>query len=173
MKNKTMIMIVLIIGIMGSSAFAQLTDDVDVTATVVAELKLTLPVNVAFGNVSQNTSPFIDPTGAAHTAVTSPTIGGLTVTGGSGSNVIVSWNTDVTLQDDTNQSNSMAFTPDLYQGATTADAQVTNGTAFALAAASSKLFIGGTLTVGAAQAADSYSTAHGTATPLTIDIVYQ
>lgn len=170
MKSKTLMITILIFGISAGSAFAQLTDDVDVTATVVAELSLTNPVNVAFGNVSQNTNPFIDPTGAAHTGVTSPTIGRLDVGGSSGASVIVSWNTDVTLEDAS--ANTMAFAPDLYQGATSADVQITNGVAYSLAAASSDLYIGGTLTVGASQNAAAYSTATGSGVALTVDIAY-
>ena len=172
MKNNKILLVMMIVGIMSSSLFAQLTDDVDVTATVVAELSLTNPVNVAFGNVSQDQNAVIDPTGASHSGVSNPTIGSLDVTGSSGAAVIVSWNTTVTLADGDNSA-TMTFTPNLYQGATSADAAIVNGTAYNLAAASSDIYIGGTLTVGTTQETGAYSTANTGGTPLTVDIVYQ
>lgn len=159
-------------------AFAQ---DVTVSANVLTEITSTVNNSVSFGEIQQNSSPNIDPTGS-NTDAPNGTHGKITVTAQSSTQLIVDWDqTTVTLGDGSSTPNTMDFSPSVYGNSTdnaSGASSITKGTASTATATSSGgnlyIYVGGSLTVASSQTTGTYTSASadGGSGPLSFTITY-
>jgi hypothetical protein len=116
------------------------------SAVVYMPLSITNPVNFTFGNIAVGGNPIVNPnTGVATSIISGSSVGGLKVAGSSGSQVLFTWTSQITLSD--GATHTMKYTPDVYGGATQgASAQLTSGaTAVTLTGGNSQVWVGGKL----------------------------
>lgn len=134
------------------SANAQTTDSesANITANVIASLSLAKNQDLAFGDVAQNTSSTINVTDAAAVK--------FTVTGEPSTNVTFSLTSPANL---TNGGNNLTFSDDTQYNTTddaaTANALNDNDTIALSGAGNLYVYLGGTVTAGAAQVTGAYS----------------
>lgn len=175
MKNSKIFSFTFAIAVLFSaSAFAQdETADVNVTATVTGALSIST-TDVAFGSIATGSNP--DLAANANDAASSDVGAGATPgavelsSGVSGAELLVEWNSDVTLSDGEAVENTLTFTADIYHGAS----QLTSGVSTITLDGSGEatLDIGGSLS--SPTVAGIYTTASGaSAKPLTVSFTYQ
>jgi len=165
-----------------SFALAQ-DGELDATATVgVTPLSFTANTDIAVGDVVKGTNGVIDPTTAlAHSGVSgTTTVGYIEITGEEGASIDLAFNSNATLE------NAQAATMDFAINAighataqpasggtlTTGDDVALSGTLGNGGTGTYKMWIGGTLTVGASQSPGLYSTATGSGVPFTVVVTY-
>ncbi|MCF7808001.1 MAG: DUF4402 domain-containing protein [Candidatus Marinimicrobia bacterium] len=154
MKKMVIITIVLTLGL-SSGAFAQESATAVVDAVVQAALSIAKVSDVDFGNISATSTPIIDPTGVSHTDVNTPTVGEFTITGQSGAGVnITLTSATTTLGDGTN---TMTFTADLKQHATTQASAIAISNPVTLGGSTHKLWLGGNLGTLTSQPSGTYA----------------
>lgn len=165
-------------------SFAIAQDGVlDATATVgVTPLSFTANTDIAVGDVVKGTPGVLDPTTAAsHTGVSgTTTIGVIEIAGEEGSSIDIAFNSTATLENAS--AATMSFAVDAIGHATTQPASggtLTTGDDVNLSgtlgnggSGTYKIWVGGTLTVGASQSPGAYSTATGSGVPLTVVVTY-
>lgn len=176
-----MILIITLIALTLSFAVAQ--DGVlDATATVaVTALSFTANTDIAVGNVVKGTNGVVDPTTAAsHTGVTgTTTVGVIEIAGEEGASIDLAFNSAATLVNAS--AATMNFAINAIGHATTQASAATlttgddvnfSGTLGNGGSGTYKMWVGGTLTVGASQSPGAYSTATGSGVPLTVVVTY-
>lgn len=165
-------------------SFAMAQDGVlDATATVaVTPLSFTANTDIAVGDVVKGTNGVVDPTTAAsHTGVTgTTTVGVIEIAGEEGASIDLAFNSTATLENAS--AATMSFAVNAIGHATTQPASggiLTTGDDVDFSgvlggggSGTYKIWVGGTLTVGASQSAGAYSTATGSGVPLTVVVTY-
>jgi len=159
MKKLSLIALVIIIGLSGTSLLAGDNATAIIDAVVQANLTLTNTAIVDFGTIQPTSTPIIDPTNVGHTDVTTPTVGTFTLTGAIGQVVSITEGAAVTLGDGTN---TMTFTPDLFGHATTQGSATAVGATVTLDGSGNFLFwLGGDLGTLTNQPAGTYASDNG------------
>ena len=124
----------------------QANHDLTADAVIYTPLAISSPVNFTFGNIMVGGNPIVDPkTGGATSIISGSSVGGLKVAGSSGSQVLFTWTSQITMDD--GATHTMKYTPDVYGGATQgASVQLTSGaTAVTLASGNCQVWVGGKL----------------------------
>lgn len=152
---------------------------ISATATVKSEISITNVTNMDFGNVGQNSNPTLDPNGSNSEVGATASIGDLDISayGGSQGDLVISWNTDVTLSDGTN---TMALNEDVdgYTSDTpgsASDLTTSGGTTVTTDASGNYyLFFGGDITVQGSTntPTGTYNTSNSGGIPLTVEVQY-
>jgi len=117
MKRISLIALVVIVALSGTSLLAGDNAEATVDAIVQANLTLTRTADVDFGTLQPTSTPIINPKGTGHTDVTTPTVGTFTLAGAASQVVTVTEGATVALGD--GDGHTMTFTPDLEGHATT------------------------------------------------------
>lgn len=157
---KKLLFAILMLFILASPTYAQVSEIAEVTATVQSTLSLTKDADVVFGNISATGTPTLDPKDVNHTDVGSTAHAGqFTISGGAGTGVVISYGSSYTLGD--GGSNTLTFTPDVEGHATTqANAStISDGSNVTLDGSGAYIvWIGGSLGTLSNQAVGAYST---------------
>ena len=165
LMKKTMILAIILSALIGTSVFAQSTDNATATvdAVVMANLVLSNTASVNFGNLASTSNPVIDPKGVSHTDVgAGAQVGTFTLTGPPTTNITVTFDANATLGDGGFE--TLTFTPDLEGHATTQGSatDVTSGSTVATNGSGDFLFwLGGSLGSLIGQASGTYATNAG------------
>ena len=157
---------------MGSVAMGQQAST-DVTANVIKALEITQVSDVVFGDVEQGVTATIEPQGTGHVnAGATAAAGEFSVDGVNGNAVTVNY-TNAVLSDGTNTMNFTTQLSESASGTQNTSTDLNSGQTITLDSDGYSLYVGGDLTVGAAQALGSYTTASGTgAQQVTVTITY-
>lgn len=160
--------------------FAQATDNADVEATVSVQAALALGTvtNIDFGLVALGGAAVsLDADGSVSGITGSPVVGKVEVTGATGVDVSVSWNTDVTMTD-AGAANPVAVTPDVHANETADDNALSSqlstpaGSTITLTGGNTFLYFGGSFTPPTSAAGTWNTTNGGTAKALTVTVDY-
>ena len=151
LRNLGYIAIVALIAILCSqSTLAQsglgANQNLTTSAVVYLPLSITNPVNFTFGNIMVGGNPIVNPkTGVATSIIAGSSVGGLKVAGSSGSQVLFTWTSQITMDD--GATHTMKYTPDVYGGATQgASVKLTSAvTAVTLTGGNCQVWVGGKL----------------------------
>ena len=156
MKKMILVGMVLVLALTGTSLLAQSAATATVDATVMAAASIAKDTDVDFGNISASSTPIIDPTGSGHSGLNgSPTVGEFTITATSGSQVNVTLTSATTALGD--GTNTMTFTADLAEHATTQGSAIAISNPVTMGGATHKLWLGGNLGTLSGQAAGVYA----------------
>lgn len=150
-----------------ANVFAQVSDDVGVTADVQAALNIET-TDVVFGTIEQATSILAanENDTPSENIGTTATPGSLTIEGTSGSTVQITFDEDATLALDGDENETITFTPSFFFG----NSSVANEDTIELDGALSTVNIGGSLSLPGATG--SYSTEFDGGSVMTVTVQY-
>lgn len=175
MKKAVSILSVLALTLVFSgNTFAQ---TVQASATVEQEITLTKNSDIAFGTVQQNTTATLDPNGSNSNVGSTANIGDIDINASSGTNIIVSWNSDAVLGDGSSATMSLSEDVD-GRGDGTDDASgasdLTSGNTVTTDSNGDYfLYLGGSISIASSQTTGSYSTSNSNGKPLTVEVQYE
>lgn len=151
-KSLLLTLLFLFAAVPAALAQSSASDDATVTANVLAALTVTAEQNLDFGNIAQGDNVVVD--------VTDGSAGKFSVTGESATNVTLTYNTLSNLAD--GGGNTLPFSQDVQVNSTSDDpsgaSALTSGATQSLNGSGNLyVYLGGTVTADASQAAGSYS----------------
>jgi len=159
MKRISLVALVVLVALSGTSLLAGDAATATVDAVVQANLTFVANTIVNFGTIQPTSTPIIDPKNVTHTDVTAPTVGSFSLSGAPGTVVAITEDANATLGDGTN---TMTFTPDLFGHATTQGSATAVGATVTLDGSGNYLFwLGGNLGTLTDQLAGTYASDNG------------